>query len=446
MKKVLLFTLCIIICLICDSLAADYKYRGGGSGVITAADCSTYIAIGQLCQNTGDGKLYKGTGAAVEEIASGSALAASDIVAYTADASPTSDDLVITVNAPGTTPALRKVTLANLQTYILGGATTVATDAIFDTSGDLVQGTGANTSEKLAIGTAYQILMVNSGATKAAWTSTLGATGTRLTYGYFTDLAVTNAVQASVTGTAAGLSGTPNITIGTLNAGGGGMTVDADGDVVAKSITISKVSGTAGLSAVYEANSTDTDYVAWMGAASISESWSYQFSSTQPTAGQIMLFGAPAGTGDPNGKKISAQTWGLPALRASTIDGSAHVHLTAAQMSTANCRVSNYGQTTADVSIGLPTAAADLSCLFEVETARSNHWGVLADTNDNITIIAAAGTIGSAGTDGAAVVMLAAQVGQSFACWTHKTGESAWDWKCKAIAIGTSTFEAHAAY
>lgn len=36
------------------------------------------------------------------------------ITQQTADATPTSDDLVITVNAPGTTPANRKVTLANL--------------------------------------------------------------------------------------------------------------------------------------------------------------------------------------------------------------------------------------------------------------------------------------------------------------------------------------------
>lgn len=129
-----------------------------------------------------------------------------------------------------------------------------------------------------------------------------------------------------------------------------------------------------------------------------------------------------------------------------TIDGSAHVHLTAAQMQSPTCHVSNYGQTTADVSIGLPTAAANLSCLFTVSTAQSNHWGVLADTNDAIYIIAAAGTVSSKGTDGAAVAMVAAQLGQSFACYSIQTGASAWDWMCKAIAIGTSTFEAHAAF
>ena len=51
-----------------------------------------------------------------------------------------------------------------------------------------------------------------------------------------------------------------------------------------------------------------------MGPASISESFAYQFSNTQPSAGQVMLFAAPTGTGDPNGNKVSAQTWGTPVL------------------------------------------------------------------------------------------------------------------------------------
>ena len=43
------------------------------------------------------------------------------ISAQTADATPTSDDLVVTVNAPGGTPANRKVTLANLGKAIDAG-------------------------------------------------------------------------------------------------------------------------------------------------------------------------------------------------------------------------------------------------------------------------------------------------------------------------------------
>lgn len=82
--------------------------------------------------------------------------------------------------------------------------------------------------------------------------------------------------------------------------------------ITAGSFSAAKSSGVAGLSSVYEANSTDTSYIGWMGPASISESFSYQFSNTQPTAGQAMVFAVPTGTGDPNGNKVSAQTWITP--------------------------------------------------------------------------------------------------------------------------------------
>lgn len=84
-----------------------------------------------------------------------------------------------------------------------GAGGDIATDTIWAAAGDLVYGTGNDTASALGIGTAYQLLMTNSGASAPAWTSTLGATGTRLTYGYFTDLAVTNAIAGSVTGNAA---------------------------------------------------------------------------------------------------------------------------------------------------------------------------------------------------------------------------------------------------
>ena len=48
-----------------------------------------------------------------------------------------------------------------------GGA--VATDAIWDAAGDLVQGTGANTAARLPIGTELQVLRVNAGATALEW-------------------------------------------------------------------------------------------------------------------------------------------------------------------------------------------------------------------------------------------------------------------------------------
>ena len=47
-------------------------------------------------------------------------------------------------------------------------------------------------------------------------------------------------LNQNTTGTAGGLSGSPNITVGTISAGAGGMTVDADGDAVFKSVTVTR--------------------------------------------------------------------------------------------------------------------------------------------------------------------------------------------------------------
>jgi hypothetical protein len=74
------------------------------------------------------------------------------------------------------------------------------------------------------------------------------------------------------------------------------------------SITINKQSGVAGLSALYEAESTSTAYIGWMGPSDISSSYAIQFSSTEP-AGQFPIIGTPSGTGDPNGNPTASLTW-----------------------------------------------------------------------------------------------------------------------------------------
>ena len=50
-------------------------------------------------------------------------------------------------------------------------------------------------------------------------------------------------LNQNTTGTAGGLSGTPNITVGTISAGTAGFTVDADGDATAKSYSTTFVDG-----------------------------------------------------------------------------------------------------------------------------------------------------------------------------------------------------------
>lgn len=127
-----------------------------------------------------------------------------------------------------------------------------------------------------------------------------------------------------------------------------------------------------------------------------------------------------------------------PYITAAEVDGHASISLTAAQVS--STIVYNTGQAAADVALGLPPAAEGYNALFAVGTAQNNKWGVQADTNDKIYQVAADGTI-SAGSDNGYARMTAAQVGQFFACWTFKT--DAYDWACKAISIGTSTFAAN---
>lgn len=122
------------------------------------------------------------------------------------------------------------------------------------------------------------------------------------------------------------------------------------------------------------------------------------------------------------------------------IDGHATGNLSNAQLS--GTTIYNTGQEAGDVFLtASASAVANLNALFTVGTAQANHFGFCAKAGDKIYLIAADGTI-AAGNDAACVVMTAAQVGQQFACWTFKT--DAYDWACKAIAIGTSTFAAHA--
>jgi hypothetical protein len=80
MKKVILLVIAIIL-ITASQAIAQYKYRGSGNGVITSTDCSTYTAIGQLCQDTDDGILYKGTGSAVEVVYSSTSALSADIQA-----------------------------------------------------------------------------------------------------------------------------------------------------------------------------------------------------------------------------------------------------------------------------------------------------------------------------------------------------------------------------
>ena len=83
-----------------------------------------------------------------------------------------------------------------------GGGGAMATDVIWDVAGDLVQGTGANTAARLAIGTALQVLRVNAGATAVEW----AASASGSTVGRHAVYVAAGSMHPSVTGGCAVLS------------------------------------------------------------------------------------------------------------------------------------------------------------------------------------------------------------------------------------------------
>ncbi len=62
-------------------------------------------------------------------------------------------------------------------TAVSGGSGDVATDAIWDAAGDIVQGTGANAAAKLGAGTAGHVLTSNGAAAAVSWQAPSGGSG-----------------------------------------------------------------------------------------------------------------------------------------------------------------------------------------------------------------------------------------------------------------------------
>jgi hypothetical protein len=408
-------------------------------------------------------------------------------------------------------PTFRALVAADIPslvaTYQPLNATLTALAAQTETAGSLQYYTAAATPDVLAKGTAYQLLMMNSGATAPTWTSVLGATGTRLTTGYFTDLEITNlptingaaittllqpldgelTALAGLTSAANAIpyftgSGTAGVISSSANMvsllesedyatarGNLGVAIGTDVQAYNADLTTLSSGGTAGclwgeksdssgIECKTKLNLQLDDTAAQFNSATASKG-TLKFVQSSIDNG-ILVTVTPVATGNTtittesygagtytlvdktSAQTLTNKTLTAPAITPAEVDGhTTSTDLTAAQVS--NTIIHNYDQAASDVFLILPTAAAGYSFLLTVATAQSNHFGVEAGENDKIYLIAAAGTI-AAGDDGAAVVFVEAQVGQQAACWTFKTGASSYDWACKAIAVGTSTFEAHA--
>lgn len=95
---------------------------------------------------------------------------------------------------------------------------------------------------------------------------------------------------------------TPNAgTFTTLNAGGTGFAVDADGDTTVKSLNIGKTSGVAGSFLLKEANLLDEDGAGFKGPASVAANTSYQgqFPNARPSSdNSVMAWSDTASGGD----------------------------------------------------------------------------------------------------------------------------------------------------
>jgi hypothetical protein len=85
------------------------------------------------------------------------------------------------------------------------------------------------------------------------------------------------------------------LTADQLSVGGGGMTVDGDGDTVVKTLQISGASGTTGAVRIYEDPAYQTEYRGWLAQDNFTASLDFRFPNAVPTAAnQFMVFGVPS--------------------------------------------------------------------------------------------------------------------------------------------------------
>jgi hypothetical protein len=373
-----------------DGISRDPS-SGSGSGITTAESCSTYVTSGQACWD--GSKFYVGNGESAVDIAAAGTMswpAAAGIAVYGSEAWDTS------------------ITLGTLTN---GKWCSYATATGFSCTQDAPTASGTVNS-----GTQYQLAYY---ATSAAAIS--------------------------------GHSGITTDASGNLNIASGACYQIAGSCVLSKGTDGNRKLTLPNNTAASPTASTDEVYFE-ANILKVNQNGTESSVPIGPAAGQITFSGPTSArtvtlpdsnivvVGATQSQTLTNKTLTAASITTKEVDGATDISLSAAQVS--GSVVTNYGQTTADVALTLPAAAAGYRALFVVGTAQSNKWGVRAGTNDKIYLVAADGTI-SAGSDNGYARMTAAQVGQSFTCWTFKTGASEWDWQCKAIAIGTSTFAAN---
>jgi hypothetical protein len=198
---------------------------------------------------------------------------------------------------------------AGVETLMSGGAGggSVATDAIWDAAGDIVQGTGANTAARLAIGTAGQVLRVNSGATATEW----GAASTGhvvITYGPDFSLSSGDTINTTSLGIAYPMwvPGPMRIRAATFR-----VTVTGSGthewglfDYSSNAAACTKLAGGSGA-----LGSTGWTDIAASGAPVTIAAGAYMFIFKFPAANAATIGSNASGVANRTVKSISAYTW-----------------------------------------------------------------------------------------------------------------------------------------
>lgn len=296
---------------------------GGGSGSAgSVATDAIFDAAGDLAQGSGANaseKLTKGAeGTIVRAGATKNAYSTSTFAdTYTKGSIP----YAATANAisglahPAATNYVMVTTGADTIGWLLA-TDLVAIEALTCTENQIMKKNGAGAwvcAADADTGSAFAVTDITGQTddTTPATTATLPlAQG-----GSLIESTVQQIVNAGLAAPAAIGSGTPAAgTFTTLGAGAAGFAVDADGDVTAKSVTVSKVSGAAGDMAVYEANSTDTHAAGFRGPASITGDGAYRikFPDARASSANMVLAvtnGSESGTGTAADPYIQTGSW-----------------------------------------------------------------------------------------------------------------------------------------
>lgn len=148
------------------------------------------------------------------------------------------------------------------------------------------------------------------------------------------------------------------LTVQTISSGAGGFTVDATGNTVVKSLTATKVSGTAGSVRLKEANSTDADTAGFRGPLSMTDNTSYEgmFPNAAPTSNNTVLAwtgsAATGGAGTPADPYYYTMSFVDLDLYATLAGGATFTGKVAVPASTSSANGINIGQGAACASAG----------------------------------------------------------------------------------------------